>query len=92
MSNWEEYVAGTDPTNSSSYLKVDSVAANGGATITFNALARKTYTVQFTTALDGGSWIKLADAAARPTDHIETVFDANYSTNRFYRLVTPRQP
>src|SRR6185436_18709031 len=27
MSNWQEYVAGTDPTNALSYLKIDSITA-----------------------------------------------------------------
>ena len=91
LSNAEEYVAGTDPTNASSYLKIDSIAANGGATLTFGAMAGKSYTVQHAAA-PGGLWTKLADVPARATPRIETVLDANYTTNRFYRLATPRQP
>jgi hypothetical protein len=33
MSNRNEYIAGTDPVNAASYLKVDRIAANGPTTI-----------------------------------------------------------
>jgi hypothetical protein len=38
------------------------------------------------------SWPRLADIAARATNRTETVVDPAYTTNRFYRLVTPQQP
>ncbi len=92
MTNWQEYLAGTDPTNPSSYLKIDSVMFNGGASITFGIVSNKTYTVQFTDALGGSGWSALADVAARTNNFTDTVFDASYKNNRAYRLVTPRQP
>jgi hypothetical protein len=92
MGNWEEYVAGTNPTNASSYLKIDSLTAVGGALITFSLVSNKTYTVQFTDALGSDSWSTLTDVAARANDALESVLDPAYRTNRFYRLVTPRQP
>ena len=39
MSNGQEYAAGTDPTNSLSYLKIDSLTAAGGATIAFGVIS-----------------------------------------------------
>jgi hypothetical protein len=93
MANWQEYVAGTDPTNALSYLKIDSLAATGvGATLTFGVVSNKTYTVQYTDVLERDAWSSLAEIAARTNNAVETVTDPAYSTNRAYRLVTPRRP
>jgi hypothetical protein len=92
MSNWQEYIAGTDPTNALSYLKIDSLTAGASSTLSFGAISNKTYTVQYSDAPNPGPWLKLADVAARATNHTELIVDPNYSTNRFYRIATPRQP
>jgi hypothetical protein len=90
MRNWEEYVAGTDATNALSYLKVD-LGGSGGASVLFHAVSNRTYSVLFTDNA-GGPWSRLADIPARSSNRVETVADPGYSTNRFYRLATPRQP
>ncbi|MDB6033646.1 MAG: Spore coat protein CotH [Verrucomicrobiales bacterium] len=91
MSNWQEYIAGTNPTNASSYLKIDA-HASPGAGISFSAVSNHTYTVQYTDALQTGAWQKFAQVLARPTNHIEVIQDPGFTTNRFYRLVTPGLP
>jgi hypothetical protein len=55
-------------------------------------VSNKTYTVQHTDRLEGGSWSNLVDVVARATNRIETVADSAAATNRYYRLLTPRQP
>jgi hypothetical protein len=93
MTNGQEYFAGTDPINPLSYLKVDALTAGSeGATIRFGAISNHTYTVQFTDALDAGSWSRLADVVAQSTNRLETISDLGYTSTRFYRLVTPWQP
>jgi hypothetical protein len=93
MTNWQEYIAGTDPTDPSSYLRVERLAgAPGGTTLEFNAVSNHTYTILFNNALGDLSWSKLADVEARPTNRLATVADPASTTNRFYRLVTPQQP
>ncbi len=92
MLNWQEYVAGTDPSDPKSYLKIESVTVASVATLTFRALASKTYTVQYTDALATGTWSRLADVFARAENRDERVTDPTYSTNRLYRLVSPRLP
>jgi hypothetical protein len=92
QSNLQEYVAGTNPLDAQSRLKIDSIAVTSGITLSFLAASNRTYTVQFTGAPDSGEWQKLADISARPTDHVEFIPDVTASTNRFYRLVTPQQP
>ena len=92
MSNWQEYVAGTDPTDASSSLKLDASADGLGARLSFGAVSNRTYSVQYSDALGSGPWLKLADVAARVTNRTEIITDVNSGTNRFYRVVTPQQP
>jgi hypothetical protein len=92
MLNWQEFVAGTDPTNSLSYLKIDSVLAETNATIAFGIVSNKSYTVEFTDSLSSGSWSRLTDLAGRTNNATELIADPEYAPGRFYRLVTPRQP
>ena len=92
MLNWQEYIAGTDPTNALSYLKISSIAATGGATISFGAISNKTYTVLFSDTLGTGPWFRLTDVPARTTNGVEVIVDPAYTSKRFYRLATPQQP
>jgi hypothetical protein len=92
MSNRAEFLAGTDPTNPSSYLKIDSIIAGGGAALTFGAISNHTYSVQYSDVVGSGAWSKLADVVARTTNRVESILDPAFTTNRVYRLVTPQQP
>jgi hypothetical protein len=90
MSNRAEYIAGTDPTNALSYLRIDQ--GPGAATVRVAAVSNRTYTVQFTDNLNSGVWRRLADIVARTTNRVETFTDPTWTTNRFYRVAVPRQP
>jgi hypothetical protein len=92
MSNWQEYTAGTNPTNAASYLKVGGINPNGGADVTFEAMANKTYTVEYRDGLDTLIWTPLGDVVARGSNWVATVTDPAPGANRYYRLVTPRRP
>jgi len=92
MSNRAEYIAGTDPLDPLSYLRLDSRVDSGQVTLSLAARAYKTYTIEFTDALDSAAWSRLADIPARDVDHIESIVDSTYVTNRFYRVTTPRRP
>jgi hypothetical protein len=89
LDNRSEYIAGTNPTNSASYLKVGEIESTGGATISFPAMANKTYTVEYKDGLDTVIWNRLVDIVARRTDWTATVVDPLPSPNRYYRIVTP---
>lgn len=94
FNNLQEYLAGTDPTDSNSYLKLDSVeVGQTTSAISFKAVAGKTYTVLSSSNLFSG-WSKLADVAAQVTNGVVTVPDPSPTLGpaRFYRLVTPAQP
>jgi hypothetical protein len=90
MSNRAEYTAGTDPTNSLSYLRINQ--GPGAATVSVAAISNRTYSVQFTDNLSSGVWSRLADIVARTNNRVETFTDPTWTTNRFYRVAVPRQP
>ena len=90
--NLEEYIAGTDPQDAQSYLRVESITAAGEATIKFGAISNRTYTLQYSDGIPGGNWRALAGIVSQSTNHIETVVDPAPLTRRFYRVVTPRLP
>jgi len=91
MSNRAEYLAGTDPANSLSYLKIEQSVVPGTATVQFAGVSNHTYSVQFTDDLGAAAWSKLTDLAARSTNYTQQILDPTWTTNRFYRLATPRQ-
>jgi hypothetical protein len=92
MLNLHEMLAGTDPLDPGSYLKVNRVRPGFDlATIEFSAVSNRTYTVQFTDALPSG-WQRLTNVLNAPTNRIETVIDPSPASNRFYRLLTPAAP
>jgi hypothetical protein len=91
MTNGEEYFAGTDLFDPTSYLKV-LLSITNGTTISFNAVSNRAYSVQFTDGLTSPEWNKLGDALSRPTSRVEVLGDPLPATNRFYRLVLPAQP
>jgi len=92
LTNGEEYLAGTDPADHQSYLKIDILGVTGGATLTFGAISNRTYTVQYSDDLPAGRWTRLGDLPARATNHAASLFDPAATTNRFYRVATPRLP
>ena len=91
MTNYQEYIAGTDPTSRLSYLKVDAIATGpAGTQIEFLALSNKTYTVQFREGAGVGRWTGLAEVASQPSNRVERVTDLYPRTaERLYRLVVP---
>lgn len=93
FSNWKEYVAGTDPTNALSYLKINTLTPGPGpATLEFLAVSNRSYTLEYTESLGAGPWLRLADIIVRTNSRLENIPAPSATPNRFYRLVTPRQP
>src|SRR6185436_12279025 len=98
MSNLAEYLAGTNPTNGLSYLKIDTFTLTPGATnemvLTLSAVSNHTYTIICRDDVSAGTWVRLVDIDARTTNRVVTVTNQLPAllTNRFYRLQTPRIP
>jgi len=92
MTDLQEYIAGTDPTDPTSYLKVDKISVTGSATLQFVAVSNRTYSIQFKDDLANPAWQKLADVLGQPTNRAYVVIDPHTTTNRYYRLAIPIQP
>jgi hypothetical protein len=92
LTNLQEFLAGTDPHDPGSFLKIDSISFAPWPRLQFGAVSNKTYTLQYSDGAAGALWRKLADILPQPTNRIETIVDPLGGTNRYYRLATPRQP
>jgi hypothetical protein len=92
MMNWQEFLAGTNPTNALSVFKIDSLVATNQSVLKFQALSNHTYTVQYTPSLTNVNWLSLSNLASRTTNRSITISEPKQSSGRFYRLVTPQQP
>ncbi|MBW8780362.1 MAG: discoidin domain-containing protein [Verrucomicrobia bacterium] len=91
LTNGQEFAAGTDPTNTSSVLKVTDIAVGGGnITVSFPTVPGKTYRVERSDTLQAGSWSVLQDNITG-TGGIFRVTDGGAAgqSKRFYRIVIP---
>lgn len=92
MINGAEYTAGTNPTDASSYLKVETIVPTGGARVSFNAVSNHSYTVEYRDGIDAGVWNRLGDIVPRNVNWTATITDPVPTTNRYYRIATPKRP
>jgi hypothetical protein len=98
MSNRAEYIAGTDPTNALSYLKIATIAADLAASnavrLVFLAVSNRTYTILCSDPAAADTWNRVADTPAATTNRVVEVLDAPPAgtPGRYYRLVTPQVP
>jgi hypothetical protein len=90
VTNLQEYIAGTDPLDPGSYLRIQQISANSPVTLTFVVPANRAYSVQSCNAPGFAEWTTLYAAEARTTNRMETAQDATAGTRRFYRLVATR--
>jgi hypothetical protein len=91
MSNRDEYIAGTNPQDPLSYLKVDQISVLPGARLEFVALSNKVYAIEYSDALGISPWSNLVNVLGRSTNRIEVILDPASRPNRYYRLVIPAQ-
>ena len=88
MNNLQEFLAGTDPTNATNVLRINSITPDGSnLVIHYDAVANKKYELQFTNDLVTSNWTGivtntvLATGGAQFTDTGAAVF-----SKRFYRV------
>ncbi len=92
MSNRDEFIAGTDPGNALSVLRIIRTPANG--LLQFVAQTNLGYSVQYSTNLSAALWRSLSNIGVQA--QVSTVqVNAPYPApepERFYRVVTPSMP
>lgn len=93
MTNLQEYLAGTNPLDPASELSLH-VVRSGSLTLTFSAMADKSYTIEFSDSLTPGTWQRLADvpAVSTPPARVIQITDPDAVTNRYYRVRSPQRP
>jgi hypothetical protein len=96
MTDLQEYLAGTNPTNATDRLRILDVKRDGVTfVIRFAGVAGKSYTLYYRDDVAGGTWKKLADVGTLATTGPVTVTDPGPApvgnATRFYRVVTPAQ-
>jgi T5SS/PEP-CTERM-associated repeat protein len=86
-SNWQEYVADTDPTNAASYFRVTAISNLPPLRVYFLSSSNRQYTLQCNTNLVTGVWTNIPgqgprDGAGGP----DWMQDTNFAPARFYRM------
>jgi hypothetical protein len=93
LTNLDEYRAGTDPIDAENSFLIHIGVEAFQPLLEFSARSNRTYTVEFSEALDSPLWFKLGDIVSQPLHRMERILDTNASpAGRFYRLITPTQP
>ncbi len=90
MNNYQEYIAGTNPTNAASVFKIQSLTnSQAGFTINFQSAWGRNYTLYATTNLAAGTWTAVQSQATILGDGgVDALTDSTTATNalRFYRV------
>jgi len=90
--NYNEWVAGTNPQDPTSYLRLESSGApGGGIDLQFIAVAGRSYSILKAGALDWTAWSVVTNISVASTNRVITLHPSDNGT-QFYRLVTPQQP
>ncbi|HEY5914693.1 MAG TPA: lamin tail domain-containing protein, partial [Verrucomicrobiae bacterium] len=95
FTNLEEYLAGTDPRDPASYLRIESASPVAeGVALRFAAMVSHSYTIQYRDDLNAGGWLTLGNAGPFGENTAAQIIDPSGFTHpaRFYRLVTPAIP
>ena len=94
LTSLQEFIAGTDPQDGQSYLKLEATGAGPGfCVLRFVAISNRTYSVLARDVMGTNAWAWLRNVSPRPTNRVEIITDIN--TNgpaRYYRLITPGLP
>jgi hypothetical protein len=90
VSNKQEYLAGTNPTNSADKLTVTAFTSTKGGTnvnLTWNSVLTRHYAIQKATNLLAQTWLDSGLGTVSPSGSSTTkAFTDTFATNRFYRV------
>jgi glucose/arabinose dehydrogenase len=90
VSNYLEYLTGTDPLNSNSFWRISAAQGSNTAQIIYPQLANRGYEVQFITNVTSANWQPLDVPDNRsffsPTNRTGVVNDPSCDGERYYRV------
>lgn len=87
FNNYAEYIAGSNPTNAASYLKIQSVTTAGnGTTVRWPSAAGKRYQVSFRTNLFNAPWQNTGAPVVAGGDTAQYLHPGVTNGTRFYRV------
>ncbi len=90
LDNLQEYLAGTEPGNVLSSLRIEVLQSEGELLLRFIAQANHAYVVHVRTNLASGTWETLSNISAQALGRTVEVTDAAATDgDRFYRVMTP---
>jgi hypothetical protein len=93
MTNLQEFLAGTDPHNAVSALRLTAALLPNGVWLSFEAQADLGYTVQTSLGLTPASWQAWQQVPASVTSRTVNLTNVSpLSQQRFFRVVTPQGP
>lgn len=89
LSNLQEYLAGTNPRDGSSALRLVASLQNGQLQLSFQGVAGKAYTLQYLTSVADSGWTLLAEVPTLAQSQPVHLVDPSgiTSESRFYRLL-----
>ena len=92
LTNVQEYAAGTDPQDATSSLALEVTRlANGMLRVGFAGVQGRSYSLQYTQALDQ-EWQPLTHFFPETSGKVSRTISPRVSRERFFRLVTPANP
>ncbi|MBP8258127.1 MAG: lamin tail domain-containing protein [Verrucomicrobia bacterium] len=95
MTNLQEFLAGLNPRDNHSRLRLDITRSGITNWLEFYALANRTYTVQYRGALrpsvNDSTWCHVQNVESSPFDRLVRIDDLNKtnSVDQYYRVITP---
>jgi hypothetical protein len=94
MTNYQEFIAGTDPNDPLNYLRFEPLFVEGGTNtlLRFTAVSNRTYTVQTRDTLGDTNWSNLFNISATATNRVLSLTNNVPGVpTRFYRLAVQPQ-
>lgn len=89
LTDYQEFLAGTNPIDNSSVLRCLAVATSaGGATVYWAAVPGRAYQIEYKNSIDDPNWATLIRSTTA-SNQTASVFDsdAGLNTQRFYRVI-----
>jgi hypothetical protein len=92
LSNLQEFIAGTNPRDPNSVLRLAiQPVGSGAAGLQFQAISNKSYTIQYLEHIGATQWQRFLDVAPAPTNR-QVGITNQAGPSRFYRIATPQLP